>query len=173
METAKTQQEPTPMMKPEPQKEHQWLQKLVGEWTQESEAAMGPDKPTEKWVGTESVRSLGGIWILAEGQGEMPGGGTMTSIITLGYDPQKKRFVGTFIASMMTYLWVYDGELDAAGRVLTLNAEGPDFAVEGKMAKYRDVIEFKTDDHRVLTSHVLGDDGNWQEFMRADYRRKK
>ena len=29
----------------------------------------------------------------------------------------------------------------------------------GKMAQYRDVIEFKSDDHRVMTSHALGDDG--------------
>ena len=28
-------------MKTEPQKEHQWLQKLVGEWTYESECSMG------------------------------------------------------------------------------------------------------------------------------------
>ena len=29
------------MQMPEPQKEHQWLQKLVGEWTYESEASWG------------------------------------------------------------------------------------------------------------------------------------
>ncbi len=46
----------------EPQKEHQWLQKLVGEWTYESEAEMGPGKPAEKFKGTESVRSLDGKW---------------------------------------------------------------------------------------------------------------
>jgi hypothetical protein len=57
--------------------------------------------------------------------------------------------------------------------VLTLNAEGPSMAGDGKMAKYKDVIEVKSDDHRVLTSHVLGDDGNWQHFMTANYRRKK
>lgn len=32
-------------MKIEPQKEHQWLQKLVGEWTCETEAACEPGKP--------------------------------------------------------------------------------------------------------------------------------
>ena len=32
-------------MKAEPQKEHQWLQKLVGEWTSEGEADMGPGQP--------------------------------------------------------------------------------------------------------------------------------
>lgn len=156
-----------------PQKEHQWLQKLVGEWTSEADATMEPGKPPEKFRGTESVRSLGGLWILAEGQCEMPGGGAGTTMMTLGYDPQKKRHLGTFIGSMMTHLWVYDGALDAAERVLTLEAEGPSMAAEGKMGKYRDVIEFKSDDHRVLTSHMLGDDGKWHEFMTASYRRKK
>jgi hypothetical protein len=158
-------------MKIEPQKEHQWLQKLVGEWTSEAEAAMEPGKPSEKFKGTESVRSVGGLWIVAEGRGEMPGGGTATLMMTLGYDPQKQRYVGTWIGSMMTHLWVYDGTLDAAGRVLTLDAEGPSMVTEGKMAKYQDVIELKSDDHRVLTSRILGDDGAWRDFMTANYRR--
>jgi Protein of unknown function (DUF1579) len=158
-------------MKTEPQKEHQWLQKLVGEWTSEGEAAMEPGKPPERWKATESVRSLGGLWVLAEGQSEMPGGGTATTLMTLGYDPQKQRYVGTFVGSMMTHLWVYNGALDAAGTVLTLDTEGPDMT--GKMAKFKDVIELKNDDHRLLRSQMLSDDGKWHEFMTANYRRKK
>jgi len=157
----------------EPQKEHQWLQNLVGEWTYESDCSMGPGKPNEKFKGTESVRSLAGLWILAEGRGEIPAGGAMTTMMTLGYDPQTARYVGTFVASMMTHLWVYDGALDAAERVLTLDTEGPDMAAEGKMAKYKDVIEWKNDDHRMLTSYMLGDDGKWCGFMTANYRRVK
>ena len=38
-------------MKTEPQKEHRWLQKLVGEWTCESEATMEPGKPPERFTG--------------------------------------------------------------------------------------------------------------------------
>jgi hypothetical protein len=173
MEASTTPQESTACMMAEPQKEHEWLQKLVGEWTYESEATMEPGKPPERFSGTENVRSLGGLWILAEGQGEMPGGGTATTMMTLGYDPQKKRYVGTWVGSMMTYLWVYDGELDAAERVLTLNAQGPSMATEGKIAKYKDVIEFRNDNHRVLASHMLGDDGQWRGFMTANYRRKR
>jgi hypothetical protein len=160
-------------MKAEPQNEHRWLQKLVGDWTYEGEASIEPDKPAEKMTWTETVRSLGGLWILAEGHGEMPGGGTGTTIMTLGYDPQKQRYVGTFIGSMMTNLWIYEGVLDAAGTVLTLDTEGPNMAVEGKTAKYKDVIEWKSDDHRVLASHMLADDGKWHLFMTANYRRKK
>ena len=156
-----------------PQKQHQWLQQLVGEWVSEVDATMEPGKPPEKVKGTESVRSLGGLWTLAEGQCEMPGGGTGTTMMTLGYDPDTQRFVGTFIGSMMTHLWVYDGALDAGERVLTLEAEGPSMAGEGKLAKYRDAIELKSRDHRVLTSHMLADDGTWQQFMTATYRRRK
>ncbi len=156
-----------------PQKEHQWLQRLVGEWTSEAEVTMEPGKSPETFRGTESVRSLGGFWILAEGQGEMPGCGPATTLMTLGYDPHKKRYLGTFVGSMMTHLWAYDGALDPAERVLTLESEGPSMADQGKMAKYRDVLELKSDDHRVLTSRILGDDGKWQAFMAASYRRKR
>jgi len=159
---------------PQPQKEHQWLQKLVGEWTYENECAMGPDQPPAKHTGTDSVRSLGGLWMLCEGRGEMPGGGISTSVMTLGYDPDQKHFVGTFIASMMTYLWIYEqGTLDASGKVLTLNATGPSFTEPGKMIQYQDIIEFVSDNHRTLSSQTIGDDGKWHRFMTAHYRRKK
>lgn len=156
---------------PQPQSEHQWLQRLVGEWTYEHECIMGPDQPPMKATGIDTVRSLGGLWMLCEGKGEMPGGGTATSIMTLGYDPAKKRFVGTFIASIMTHLWIYEGTLE--GNVLTLDCEGPSFAGDGTMARYQDIIEFKSDDHRTLSSQVLGADGKWNRFMTAHYRRRK
>jgi hypothetical protein len=163
------------MMNAQPQKEHEWLHKFVGEWTFEGEATMAPDQPPEKFKGVETVRDIGGLWIVAEGKGECPGGmGEATTLLTIGFDTQKKRYVGTFVASMMTYLWVYDdGELDAAEKVLSLYADGPDFKVEGKLAKYKDVTEFKSNDHRVLSSYLLGDDGQWHCIMTAHYRRRR
>lgn len=161
------------MMNVEPKPEHRWLQQLVGEWTFETEAVMGPDQPPVKHTGTESVRTLGDLWVLCEGKGEMPGGGTGLMLITLGYDPARQRFVGTFIGSMMTHLWLYDGALDTAGKVLTLDAEGPSFAGDGTMAKYQDIFEILGPDDRTLKSQVRGDDGQWRQFMTARYRRKK
>src|SRR5918992_535911 len=172
METSTTTQT-EPMKQAEPQEEHQWLQKLVGEWSLEAEMTMAPGEPPKKTTGTESVRSVGGLWVVAEGQGEMPDGGAGTSIMTLGYDPQKKQYVGTWIGSMMTHLWIYEGSLDAGERVLTLNSEGPSMSGDGTLAKYQDVIELKSDDHRILTSRMPGEDGKWQVFMTAHYRRKE
>jgi hypothetical protein len=161
------------MQTPEPQTEHKWLQKLVGDWVFEAECDMGPDQPPIKNSGLETVRTLGGLWTIGEGSGETPDGGTYDSIMTLGFNPQTKRFVGTFVASVMTHLWPYNGTLDETGRVLTLDSEGPSFADDGTMAKYQDIIEFIDHDHRILSSQMLGTDGQWQPFMKAHYRRKK
>jgi hypothetical protein len=160
-------------MMAEPQAEHRWLERLVGEWTCEGEAIMEPGAPPVRFESTENVRSLEGLWIVAEAHGEMPGCGSSTTIMTLGYDPQKERFVGTFVGSMMTHMWLYNGSLDATEKVLTLDTEGPSMTSEGEMAKYRDVIEIKSDSHRILSSHVLDEDGNWRQFLTAHYRRKQ
>jgi Protein of unknown function (DUF1579) len=161
------------MQIPEPQAEHLWLQQLVGEWSIESECIMGPDQPPMKTTGREVVRSLGKLWTIGEGTGNAPEGGSCDSIMTLGYDPQAKRFVGSFIASAMTHFWPYIGSLDASGKVLTLDSTGPSFAGDGTMAKYQDIIEFVTHDHRTLTARVQSADGSWQQFMTAHYRRKQ
>src|SRR5215218_6671329 len=151
----------------EPQKEHAWLQKLVGEWTSEMECAAGPDKPPETFRGTDTGRPVGDVWVQLEGRGQMPDGKPALTVMTLGYDPAKKKFVGTFIGSMMMHLWLYEGTLDETGQILTLDTEGPDFATAGKTSKYKDVIEFKDDNYRLLTSHMPGPDGQWTQFMKA------
>jgi hypothetical protein len=158
-------------MQVEPQSEHHWLQQLVGEWEMEAECVMEPGQPPVKSTGTETVRSLGGLWTVGEGRGEMPGCGEATSLMTLGFDPAKGRFVGSFVASMMTHFWLYDGALDASGKVLTLDAEGPSMTGDGKMARYQDIIELPGDGQRIMRSRMQGADGGWTEFMTARYRR--
>lgn len=161
------------MEMPELRKEHQWLMRLVGEWEIEGEGTMGPDQPPVTWKGTESVRALGDYWTIGEGRSPMPGGGEMVSITTYGYDPAKGRFVGTFVSSVMTMMWLYEGSLDASEKVLTLDTEGPGMGQEGTTARYQDIVEMIDDDHRVLRSQVLTDDGQWFQFMTAHYRRVK
>lgn len=157
--------------KPEPQ--HRWLLRLIGDWKSEGKADVGPGQPGETFESIESFRAIGELWVQGEGQMKIPDGSPATTQMTLGYDPARQRFVGTWIGSMMSHLWIYDGALDAGGTILTLESEGPSFSGDGKMAKYRDVIEMKSDDHRVLTSQTLRADGTWHQFMEAHYRRVK
>ncbi|POR50428.1 DUF1579 domain-containing protein [Bosea psychrotolerans] len=158
-------------MKAEPQKEHEWLAELVGEWATEMDCSMGPDQPRQTFKGTESVRSLGGLWTLGEGRGEMPDGCTGRTLMTLGFDPAKGRFVGSFIGSMMTHQWLYDGALDETGTALVLDSEGPAMSGDGSLSAYRDIMTIVSPDHRILTSSVPDGNGGWTEFMTARYRR--
>lgn len=151
---------------------HLWLQKMVGEWTVESEGLM-PDGSKFTTTGRESVRKLGEYWIVNEGVGPMPGDeeeGRM--IISLGYDRHKGKFVGTFIGSMMMGLMVYEGNFDADGR-LALDCEGEAMDDETKTAMYRDTTHWEGDDVRVSTSHFQDENGAWKPFMTVRSTRVK
>ncbi|HLI29415.1 MAG TPA: DUF1579 domain-containing protein [Chloroflexota bacterium] len=166
--TDATEHTPHPPVQPQPQ--HQWLQQLVGEWTFAGQAAAAPGEAPAPFQGTERVRALGGLWVLIEG--EMPAGDTPVQwLMTLGYNIQQQRYVGTWLGSMETHLWVYAGALDAAQRVLTLEAEGPRMT-DGQLARFRDVIEIQSADRRTLTSYILGDDGQWHQIVSITYRRQ-
>ncbi len=167
-----TDTEKSPCVQVEPTEEHKWLNQLIGEWIYEADCLMGPGQPPIKTSGSEKVRSLDGIWTVGEGQGAKPDGSPATTIFTLGFNPETGRYVGTWIGSMMAHMWIYDGEMDAAKKVLTLNAEGPDFVTPGKTAHYQDIVEIVSPDHRVLRSQVKGEDGKWNHFMTAHYKRK-
>jgi hypothetical protein len=153
-----------------PTREHEWLQTLIGTWTYDPPAAPGHPAPPSA---TETVRALGDVWVVGESTAQAPDGSVAHSMITLGYDPRKKRFVGTWVGSMMSHLWVYEGELDAAGRRLTLDCVGPSMSGDGTMRNYQDVIEILDDDRRVLTARVQNDDGTWQQFMTVEYQRTR
>lgn len=154
------------------QKEHVWLQQLLGDWTLTSQCDGAPGTPPTQGSGTEHVRALGPLWVVAEGHGTLPDGSPCEMLMSLGYDTAKKSFVGHWAGSMMSGMFVYTGALDATGQVLTLDTEGPSFTGDGSTARYQDVITLISPDERQLHSQTLQPDGRWQRFMSATYRRK-
>jgi len=101
-----------PQMPPAPGEHHKWLQQLVGTWTVESEMAP-PGAPAMKATGTDTVRSIGGRWIISELKSDVPGMGMMHAVSTLGYDPVKGKYQGTWVDSILDHIWIYSGTLDA------------------------------------------------------------
>ncbi len=155
-----------------PAAEHEWLQHLVGEWDGEVEALL-PGQPPRRSKGTESVRAVGGFWILSEIQGTCPVMDVpFTSFLTLGYDQDRKTFVGTWVDSMSSHLWQYEGTLDPVRNTLTLETEGPCPMAPEKQSKYKEVIELRSKDHKVFTASILGEDGQWVTLMTCHSRRK-
>ena len=157
---------------PKPTKEHRWLHQFVGEWESDAEASMGPGQPPMKCQGTIDAKMLGGFWLVSESKTVMMGT-PIQAVQTIGYDPAKGKYIGAWVDSVTSYMWTYEGTVDRTGKTLTLEAEGPNLMLEGKLAKFRDEYEFKSKDHIVARSSMQGDDGKWMTFMTSDIRRKK
>jgi hypothetical protein len=149
-----------------------FLHRLAGEWSVVAEATLGPGQEPVRTESREVARLLGGKWLVAESTRSVRGQ-LFTSILTLGYDPFNERFVGTWIDSMQTHLWSYTGMLDDSRTVLMLETEGPILGDPTRTAQYREVIEIVAADHKVMRSMILGPDGKWFEFARAEYRRSE
>jgi hypothetical protein len=149
--------------------EHRWLQRLVGEWRFEGGCDMGEGQPAGRFEGRETVRGLGEAWIIGEGEGTSPEGQAHRSVMTLGFDPARGRFVGNFVSSMMTHQWVYDGEL--AGNVLTLDTTGPSFGGEAVLADYQDIITREGETARRMVSRMKQRDGGWKQIVEVLYQR--
>ena len=160
-----------PPAMPPPAREHEWLMQLVGEWEAQVEMTMDPSQPAMKSQGTETVRPVGGFWTVAKYKGTMMDK-PFSGVFTLGYAPEKQKYVGTWIDSMSSRLWSYEGTVDEAGKVLTLSAEGPCPSSPGKLMKFKDTMELVDKDHRVFTSAVQGDDGKWTTGLTIHYVRK-
>lgn len=170
-ESPAKQAQPCPQM-PEPAQEHAWLQRFVGEWATEAQMFMEPGQPPTKATGDESCRSLGGFWVVADGESnspEMP----FSYRLTLGYDPEKKKYIGTWVDSMSSYLWKYEGAVDATGKTLTLETTGPSPTMPGKMIQFREATEFISQDQRRFNSSMQGEDGKWSTLLIVNYQRKR
>jgi hypothetical protein len=157
------------MEMPKPVKEHEWLKRFAGEWNLTGEMKMGDME--HKSEGTQTIRDFG-LWSVGEMEGKMPGSEQVSrSIIALGYDIQKKKFVGSFISDVMDSMWIYEGSLK--GNVLTLDTSGPSFKGDGSPADYQDIIELVSDNEYTMSSQTKGDDGSWTKFMTMRFKRKK
>lgn len=164
-----------------PTENHHWLKKLLGDWNFTHNCDVKSDG-SENSTGQPSVisgkmttRMIGELWIELECSGDHPDKQGWTSKFQLGFDSTKNQFVGSFIASMMSNLWIYEGTLNPEGNVLTLNTSGPACDAsgqsDGSTANYQDIVELINDDLWTLTSQIQLPDGSWAEFMRSEHRR--
>lgn len=157
---------------PKPQTEHDWLQQFVGDWTSEAECFMAPDAPPVINKGTERIRSIGGFWITVEIEAGM-GGFPFHALQTIGFDPKRDCYIATWVDSMTSYLWHYEGSVNEAGTKLTIHSEAPCPLSPGRLTKFRDELEIIDGDHKTYTSAMQGEDGEWRTCLKAKSVRKR
>jgi hypothetical protein len=63
--------------------------------------------------------------------------------------------------------------MDDSGKKLTLETAGPSPLDPTKTAKYREMLDLKDQDHKVIMSFMQADKGDWTKIVTMEYRRKQ
>jgi len=152
-----------------PTAEHKKLSKQVGTWNAELEY-MDMDGTPMKSSGI-SVRKqpLGSYWLIDNFQANVMGQ-RFRGQGTTGYDPLKKKYVGTWVDSMTPSMMVIEGNYDETGKILTMEGMGVDNA--GRPAKTRLVTTMSDKDTYVFEMHIQGEDGKFAKTMTITYKRQ-
>ncbi|HEX6811859.1 MAG TPA: DUF1579 domain-containing protein [Planctomycetota bacterium] len=153
---------------PKPQAEHRKLAGFVGTWDATIEA-IGMDGKLQNSKGV-SVRKMGpgGFWLIDDFEGEMMGS-QFTGHGALGYDPQQKAWVQSWV-SMTPLLMVFTGTFDKAGKVLTMIGDGP--CVDGTRIKMKNVTTWTSADSMTCEVFVVMPDGAQTKSMTITYTRR-
>lgn len=153
---------------PKPQAEHQKLAQSVGTWDATIET-MGVDGKLHNSKGV-SVQKMGpgGFWLIDDFQGEM-NGSQFTGHGALGYDPQKKVYVQSWV-SMAPLLMVFTGTFDKTGKVLTMTGDGP--GMDGTRIKMKNVTTWTSTDSMTCEVFVVMPDGTETKSMTLTYTRR-
>lgn len=121
-------------------------------------------------TGVETAELLGDLWVLSKFEMDF-GGMPFQGHGVMGYDPNKKMFVSTWVDSMQPFISMMEGTTDESGRISTMLGEWPDQG--GTMQKWKSTSEWMDDDHRTFKMFMGDKDGEFNEMMSIDYSRRK
>ena len=114
----------------------------------------------------------GTVLVLSKFEGEF-GGMKFMGRGLFGYDPVKKKYVGTWIDSTSTILSVLEGDYDAKTKTMTLVGDGYDPAQKAKFTQ-KMVTTTKEDGTRVFTLFMKFEGQPAEvKFMEITYTKRK
>jgi Protein of unknown function (DUF1579) len=157
-----------------PLPEHKILASDEGTWDATIRMyAGGPDAEPSVSKGSEVNEVLpGGLWVLSKFEGEF-GGMKFHGRGQFGFDPVKKKYVGTWLDSMSTVLSVLEGDYDAKTKTMTYVGDGYDPEHKAKFSQ-RMVTTMKDDGTRVFTLYMKFEGQPAEaKFMEITYTKRK
>jgi hypothetical protein len=154
-----------------PSDEHSVLNQFVGEWKSTGKG-MDPSGKMTDMPGFEFDRMvLGDFWLFFVYNSQIAGK-PFVGHGMIGYDPARKKYVGSWVDSMSPYMTTFEGTTDKTNKILTLETFGTDPMTE-KSCKGRMVFEFQDQDHRSLKSYKMDDSGESKLVFELHYTREQ
>jgi hypothetical protein len=150
---------------------HKLLATLAGTWTTRTRAWMEPDKPPMEGTGTcEQKMFLDGRYLQQEYTGEMMGS-PFTGINLIGYDNHTKKYVSTWIDSMSTGIYYFEGTASPDGKTITQESSYDD-PIRGPMA-WRSVTRVVDDNTLEYEMYLTPKGGKEEKMMEMTVTRKR
>lgn len=151
---------------PRPGPEHEVFRKDVGTWDAEIEVRH-PGAPQSRNRGvSESRLACGGMWLVTDFRTES---GDFEGHGVYGYDPQNRKYIGTWVDPMRTSLAKMEGTWDAEKRAMTFHGE---LALPHGTMRWREVTETVDANTQIWRQYMPGPDGVEVETMTITYRRR-
>jgi hypothetical protein len=156
-----------------PTDEHKVLAGSEGTWDATIKTfGPGPDAEPMISKGTEvNTVMTSGLWMLSKFDGDF-GGVKFEGRGQFGYDPNKKKYVGTWIDSLSPNLSVLEGSYDSKTKTMTYVGDG----VGADSVRYSQKLVFTTKDDgsRVFMLYVkVGEAKDEAKVMEITYQKRK
>lgn len=150
---------------------HKALEPFIGEWTAEVKAWMALGQPPSESTGTaKATWILEGRYVQEEFSGDFMGQ-PFRGISLTGYDNVRGKYRSVWVDNMSTTIVTSEGDLDAAGKVLTFNGDYA-CAMTGEKHKQTKLISrIVNQDKHVFEMHDPSLGGN-SKVMEITYTRR-
>ncbi len=155
---------------PKPTREHEMLSGNVGTWNVKCQYFMDPSQPPMEQTAVETVEPVGAFWTVSKFECDMMGA-PFVGRATCGYDTRRGKWVGTWIDSMSTNLFVMEGDMNEEGTTLEMTCQGPNMQT-GDMTTFRSVEKRNDDGTREFDFHMALPDGNEIQLFHYVYSKQ-
>ncbi len=150
---------------------HKRLASMVGSWTTKTKAWMEPDKPPMEGQGTcEQKMLLDGRYLQQEYTGDMMGE-PFTGINLIGYDNHTKKYVSTWIDSMSTGIYYFEGTASPDGKTITQESRYDD-PVRGPTT-WQSITRIVDDNTLEYEMYLTSKGGKKEKMMEMTVTRKR
>lgn len=154
-----------------PGRPHKLFATLEGHWTTRTRMWMEPDKlPVETTGSCEQKMLLGGRYLQQEYTGDMAGE-KFSGVNLIGYDNFTKKYVSTWIDSMSTGIYCFEGGASEDGRTITQEAHYED-PVRGPLTwrSTSRIVDHDTIEYEMV---IIPKGGKEEKMMEMTVSRKK